>query len=210
VCLPPVAQVGNLCASPRSTGWQPVCLPPVAQVVNLCESPSGPAAPQPAETCSAPAGCVSSPLHRKRAAPALHTSHRLLRVPPTDCSPCRNHTRGMSPRGAARALEREGKGSPGQWHFRQHCRADERPVSHVLPSPAFPPLSGGFLASAQRLSSSGLMATSLVSRLRQRSEAADVDRRHLVRQRLKDVAVVMGLHRSRPRRACQCSRSPAM
>ena len=71
---------------------------------------SGLTAPQPAETCSAPAGCVSSPLHRKRAAPALHTSHRLLRVPPTDCSPCRNHTRGMSPRGAARALERNGKG----------------------------------------------------------------------------------------------------
>jgi len=61
-------------------------------------------------------------------------------------------------------------------------------------------LSGDFLASALRLSSSGLMAASLVPRLRQRSEAADVDRRHLVRQRLKDVAIVMGLHRSRSRR----------
>jgi hypothetical protein len=61
-------------------------------------------------------------------------------------------------------------------------------------------LSGDFLASALRLSSSGLMAASLAPRLRQRSKAADVDRRHLVRQRLKNVAIVMGLHRSRPRR----------
>ena len=33
-------------------------------------------------TCSAPAGCVSSLHQRYRASLALHTSHRLLRVPP--------------------------------------------------------------------------------------------------------------------------------
>jgi len=70
-------------------------------------------------TCSAPAGRVSSLLKRSGATAAGHTSHRLLRVPPADCSPFRNHMRGMMVQRAARA-RKSGYGSerspePPRW-----------------------------------------------------------------------------------------------
>ena len=47
-------------------------------------------------TCSAPAGLVSSLLKGSGATVAVHKSHRLLRVPPTGCSPGLNELGTMS------------------------------------------------------------------------------------------------------------------
>ena len=65
----------------------------------------------------------------------------------------------------SRALAAPREGEPGQWHFLNHFRADERLVSRLLQSPgphqafpcppAFPLWSGVFLVSARSLSESG-------------------------------------------------------
>jgi len=65
-------------------------------------------------------------------------------------------------------------------------------------SPASAAWNDGSLAAVQKPSSSGLMAASLVPRLRQRTEAADVDRRHLVRRGLIDVAIVIRMNELAP------------
>ena len=72
------------------------------------------------------------------------------------------------------------EGYPGQWHFQNHCPADERLVSRlgsgsgfwgrIAETPAFHPCGGVFVASVQTLSESDLMAGSLMPRVWRDSE----------------------------------------
>ena len=61
-----------------------------------------------------------------------------------------------------------------------------------------PPWRGVFLGSVPSLSEAGHLAASLMHRVRQDSEAVDVDCRQLVGRRLNDGALIMHLHEFAP------------